>query len=209
MFENRFDAAEQLARQLIQYKSHSNTVILAIPRGGLELGYVLAQRLNLPLDIIFSKKIGAPFNPETAIGAVSEKHVFIDERFKNIPELQEYITQEIKKIRVIIAQRTLHYRAGMPPFHITHKTVIVVDDGVATGHTLLATIELIKCYNPSTIIVALPVASPEALALIKHVADEVVCLLSPSYFMSVGQFYKTFNQVDDQEAIQLLHKANQ
>lgn len=208
MFNDRFDAARQLAPLLKQYKSDPNAIILAIPRGGLELGSVLAHKLHLPLDIILSKKIGFPGNPEAAIGAVSEKHVFVDERFKNIAQLQEYIAQEVTKIRTLLAQRNKQYREGMPPFTIQNKTVIVVDDGVATGNTLLATLALIKQYNPHKIIVALPVAPPDILQRLKEMADEVVCLEVPTYFISVGQFYKQFNQVDDQEAIRLLHEAN-
>ena len=154
MFQDRFDAAEQLVPLLEKYQSDPNALIVAIPRGGLELGNVLAKKLNLPLDVIFTKKIGLPTNPEYAIGAVSDKHIFIDSRFKNIPELQEYIEQQVAAIRTVIKERNTTYRAGMSPLELAGKTVIIVDDGVATGNTLLATIALIREYNPQKIVVA-------------------------------------------------------
>jgi putative phosphoribosyl transferase len=208
MFQNRFDAAEKLVPLLEQYKDNPEALVLAIPRGGLELGYVLARKLHLPLDVIFTKKIGFPSNPEYAIGAVSELHVFVNSNFKDIPELQEYIAHEVDSIRKVIKERNATYRKNMAPFDVKDKIVIVVDDGVATGSTMLSTLALIKEYNPKKIVVALPVASAEALKKIKEVADEVVCFTVPEFFVSVGQFYKHFDQVDDQEAIKLLQEAD-
>ena len=208
MFENRFDAAEKLLPLLEHYKANPDTIILAIPRGGLELGYVLARGLELPLDVIFTKKIGLPEYPEYAIGAVSDAHVFLASNFKDIPDLQEYIAHEVEEIRNTIKERTIKYRRGMPPFNIQNKTVIVIDDGIATGSTLLATLALIKEYKPKKIVIALPVAPPDALKKIQEKADEVVCVIVPEIFYSVGQFYKHFAQVEDSEAIKLLRDAN-
>jgi predicted phosphoribosyltransferase len=208
MFKDRFDAAEQLLPLLAEYKSKPDTIVIAIPRGGLELGNVLAKGLNLPLDVIFSKKIGLPINPEFAIGAVSDKQVFVNDRFKDVPELQEYIAQQVKEIRTIIKERNAMYRKNMPPLDLANKTVIVVDDGVATGNTLLTTIALLREYKPKKIVVALPVCPPDTFARIKQHADQVVCVIIPAVFYSVGQFYINFNQVDDQEAIRLLREAN-
>lgn len=208
MFQDRFDAAQKLLPLLEKYRSNPNALILAIPRGGLELAYVLAKGLDLPLDVIFTKKIGYPSNPEYAIGAVSELHVFLNEAFKNIPELQGYIARKVDEIRKVIKERMIKYRKGMPPFNIQDKIVIVVDDGVATGSTMLSTLALIKEYKPKKIVVALPVASAEAVKKIKENADEVVCVSVPEHFLSVNQFYKKFEQVDDQEAMRLLQEAN-
>lgn len=207
MFQTRYDAAEQLLPFLEKYKNNPDALLLAIPRGGLELGYILAKGLHLPLDVIFTKKIGFPLNPEYAIGAVSEKHAFVENKF-NTPELQHYIVHEIEVIRKIIKERNETYRKGMPPFSLKDKDVIIVDDGVATGNTLLITIKLIKEYGPKKIIVALPVASKEALQKVKEHADDVICLLVPEIFYGVGQFYMNFHQVDDDQAIALLHEAN-
>ncbi len=208
MFQDRFDAAEKLVPLLEKYKNNANAIILAIPRGALELGYVLAKKLQLPLDVIFTKKIGFPGNPEYAIGAASERHVFLNPPFNTMPDLKDYITDEVKKIRTIIKERNETYRKGMSPFDIKDKIVLVVDDGIATGNTLLATIALIKEYHPKKIVVALPVAPAEALEKIKEQVDEVFCVTVPRIFHSVSQFYTHFEQVDDHTAIELLRKAH-
>jgi predicted phosphoribosyltransferase len=168
----------------------------------------LAKKLQLPLDVIFTKKIGLPYNPEYAIGAVSDMHIFVNQEFATMPELQTYIAHEVAAIRKVIKERSDSYRQGMLPLSLNGKTVIVVDDGIATGSTLLATLALIKEYHPRKIVVALPVAPAHSLQAIKQEADEVVCYATPDPFYSVGQFYQHFEQVDDEQAIQLLHEAN-
>jgi putative phosphoribosyl transferase len=207
MFENRFDAARQLVPKLIQYKSNPDAIVIAIPRGGLQLGSVLAHELKLPLDVIFTKKIGYPGNPEYAIGAASLSHALIAPDFANSPELQPYIQQQITQIRELLQRRSELYRAGKPSPDLANKTVIVVDDGVATGNTLIATLLLIKQENPQKIVVALPVGPIETIARLRQYADEISCLKTPVDFMSVGQFYEDFTQVDDQAAIRLLQEA--
>lgn len=209
MFINRFDAGHQLAERLTAYANNPNAIILAIPRGGLELGYVLAKELHLPLNIVLTKKIGYPGNPEFALGAVSADHVYIDDRFKDVAELQTYIAHQVQEIRELLHERALRYRQGKEPLSIKDKIVIVVDDGVATGSTLTATLMLIKQEDPKKIIVALPVAPPEALKRLQLHADELICVKVPDLFFGVGQFYQNFSQVDDEEAIRLLHEANQ
>jgi len=208
MFEDRFDAGKKLTPLLKKYSHNPNAIILAIPRGAIEIGYVLSKNLHLPLDVIFTKKIGAPLNPEYAIGAISSKHVFINDEFKHIPALGPYIHEQTALIRDTIKEREKLYRKNMPPFDITNKIVIIVDDGVATGNTLLATIALVKEYHPQKIVIALPVCSKEAYEKIAPMVDELICERIPSIFYSVGQFYQRFEQVDDLEAIKLLHEAN-
>jgi len=208
LFKDRFDAARQLAAKLKQYANNPNAVVLAIPRGGLQLGNVLAHELHVPLDVVFTKKIGYPGNPEYAIGAVSAHHVFISPDFVNMPELHEYIMRQAESIRILLHQRAVEYREGMPPLDVTNKIVIVVDDGVATGNTLLATLALLAEDNPLKIVVALPVASRSAFELLQKKVDELICLYVPDVFFGVGQFYDNFEQVDDAEAIRLLHEAN-
>jgi predicted phosphoribosyltransferase len=208
MFKNRFDAAHQLVPLLKQYSNNPDAIIIAIPRGGLQLGAVLAQELHLPLDILLTKKIGYPGNPEFAIGAVSLQHTIVSS-MANIPELQPYIAQQTVEIRRLLQKRALEYRGDKTPLNLMNKIVIVVDDGVATGNTLMATLALIKQDKPKKIIVALPVGPSSAIEHLRKESDEVICLLIPEQFLSVGQFYQNFDQVDDQEAIQLLHEANQ
>lgn len=207
MFEDRFDAARQLVQKLQQYKNNPNVIVIAIPRGGLELGSVLAKELQVPLDVIFTKKIGYPGNPEYAIGAVSLTHEIINHDFAEKPEFKNYIAEEIKKVRKLLQERAVIYRGNKPPINLTNKIVIVVDDGVATGSTLMATLLLIKEEKPQKIVVALPVAPKDTLEVLKEYTDEVICLEVPHMFFAVGQVYKKFNQVSDEEAIKLLREV--
>lgn len=205
MFKDRFDAGYQLAQKLQQYKNNPDTIILAIPRGALEIGSVLSRELDLPLDIVLTKKIGYPGNPEYAIGAVSLDNIILDKRVLEFSgALEAYIKQEVAAIRQLLQERSAAYHGNRKPLSLTDKTVIVTDDGIATGRTLEATLDLIKKQHPKKIIVAVPVASKEALQLIKKKADEVLCLIIPDFFMSVGQWYQKFDQVDDSQAIALL-----
>ena len=190
------------------YRDNPDTLVLAIPRGGVQLGYVLARELHLPLDVIFIKKIGYPNNPEYAIGAVSMKHIYISPDFIHEPWLSEYVKQQAEKIRHLLNERSKLYHGDKPPLSITGKTVIVVDDGIATGQTLLASLALIRAEHPKKIVVALPVAPERVIEHVRKAADEVICLTTPTVFLGVGQFYQNFEQVDDDEALRLFHEAN-
>ena len=208
MFKDRFDAAHQLVPYLKQYANNPDAIIIAIPRGGLQLGFVLAHELHLSLDIIVTKKIGYPGNPEYAIGAASQQHIIITQDVEDLPELQPYIAQQIIEIRKLLQERALQYRGNKLPLQLMDKIVIVVDDGAATGNTLMATLLLIQQDKPKKIIVALPVAPPATLERLRSEVDDLICLQVPENFSSVGQFYEKFDQVDDQEAMRLLQKAN-
>lgn len=208
MFKNRFDAGKKLAERLHEYKNDPQAIILAIPRGALEIGSVLSRDLNLPLDIILTKKIGYPGNPEYAIGAMSLDSVIIDKRALEFSgQLEAYLKQEIENIRQLLRERSALYHGDRVPFSLENKTIILVDDGIATGKTLEATLDLIKKQRPAKIVVAVPVASKEALHLIKKKVDEVVCLMVPDIFISVSQWYNHFEQVSDEQAIQLLQES--
>lgn len=205
MFKDRFDAGRQLAQRLQAYKDDPRAVILAIPRGALEIGSVLSQELHIPLDVVLTKKIGYPGNPEYAIGAVSLDNVIIDKRALELSGAMEtYLKQEIETIRNTLRERSRAYHHQRPAVPLAGKIVIITDDGIATGKTLEVTIDLIKKENPAKIVVAVPVASKEALHLIRKKVDEVICLEVPEIFMSVGQWYAHFDQVDDEQAIALL-----
>lgn len=207
MFIDRVDAAEQLAKKLEKYANNPDAVIIAIPRGGLELGAVLAQKLHLPLDVLFSKKIGYPGNPEFAIGAITQDDVIIDPLFANRPDMQEYIAAETKRIRQLLHERRQKYRGDQKPLDVKNKIVIVTDDGIATGNTMLLTLKALKKLQPKKLIVALPVGPPERVAHLKKIADEVHCLLTPEHFFGVGQAYRHFGQVEDADAIRLLQAS--
>lgn len=211
IFKDRFDAAEQLIPKLRKYKNKKSIVVLAIPRGGLELGYVLAKKLNLKLDIILTKKIGHPFEPEFAIGAVSlENEIVEKDLIQEGENFQQHINTEIKNIREKLKERNIKYRGKKKEIDLKNKTVIITDDGVATGKTLMLTIDLVRKKQPKKIVVAIPVAPSEIVGMIKRKADEVICLHIPSRlsFFAIGQFYENFKQVEDEKAIKLLKEAN-
>ena len=207
LFKDRYSAGKLLAQKLQSYKNNPDTVILAIPRGGLETGFSLAKELNLPLDVIFTKKIGFPGNPEYAIGAVSlNSEVIVKTLISTGQVSQKYVDEQIKKIRALLQERYKQYLGDKKPLDLKDKIVIITDDGAATGRTLLAAIELIKKEKAKRIIVAIPVGHPETVAELKKKA-EVICLETPADFFAVGQFYEHFAQVTDEEAIRLLQEV--
>ncbi len=206
MFQDRTDAGIKLAKKLALYKDQ-DVVVLAIPRGGLPLGAIVAKALNAPLDVALIKKIGHPNNKEYAIGAVSLESVITSE-IVNIP--RRYIEEETSRIRDLLTQRYKQYYKEGKLQDLRDKLAIIVDDGIATGNTLLATVELIHKQKPKAILVAIPVAPPSSLHKLEdspHI-NEVICLETPYNFMAVGQFYKEFDAVSDQEAIEILQETN-
>ncbi len=202
MFKDRIDAGTQLKEKLLKFKDE-NMVVLAIPRGGLPIGAIVAKALMTPLDVALTKKIGHPNNKEYAIGAVSLEDTVLTEA-KGVTK--GYINEETIRIRKKLQQRHNQYYKKRSPQSIKDKTVIIVDDGIATGNTLLATIELVSKQNPKKIIVAIPVAPSSAIKKLENTekVDEVICLRVPYNFQAVGQFYTIFNQVSDEEAIKIL-----
>lgn len=206
MFQDRTEAGIQLAEKLTFYKDQ-DVVVLAIPRGGLPLGAIVAKTLNAPLDVALIKKIGHPYNKEYAIGAVSLESVITSDTV-NIPK--SYIEEETKSIRRLLAKRYEQYYKKGKPHDLKDKVVIVVDDGIATGNTLLATVELVYKQKPRSIVVAIPVAPPSSLNKLEDspFVNEVICLETPFNFMAVGQFYEEFDAVSDEEAIQILQETN-
>ena len=206
LYNNRTDAGKQLAEEL---KSFSNeaVVVLAIPRGGLPIGAEVALALNAPLDVALTKKIGHPHHREYAIGAVSLESVVLSDT-ATIP--QEYIESETIRIREVLRKRHNAYYKNRRPVPLKDKVVIVVDDGIATGNTLLATVQLVAKQQPMKIVVAIPVAPRSAVKMLETTpqVDEVVCLATPLNFMAVGQFYLHFYQVSDEEAIKILEDTN-
>lgn len=206
MFKDRIAAGIKLAEELLPHKN-GPLIVLAIPRGGLPIGAMVAKALNVPLDVALAKKIGHPYQKEFAIGAVGLNDIVLSD---NVDVSKEYITKETTRIREILKARYQNYYSHRSPQDLKHKTVIIVDDGIATGNTLLATIAMVKKQGPSKIIVAIPVAPSSGIQLLKSTqdVDEIVCLHEPMDFRAVGQFYEDFPQVSDEEAIQWLEQAN-
>lgn len=202
MFIDRKDAGQALAGRLSHYKKESG-VVLGIPRGGIPIGYEIAKALDWPLDIALSKKIGHPTNKEYAIGAVSLNGYVINQK---VPVSRDYLETEIARIRQALQATYHHYQHEQEPLLLTGKTVILTDDGVATGHTLLSVIDLVRRSNPAKLVVAIPVSPPEAVRKIEQLADETICLAAPQEFRSVGQFYQAFEQVSDEEVAELLYE---
>ena len=209
MFTNREEAGKLLASKLMNYKDNKEVVIAAIPRGGVPVGYELTKKLNVSLEIVLSKKIGHPFNKEYAIGAVTLENSILSDAAKEVSPV--YIYDETEHVRALLKQRHHLYYGEKKPIDFKDKTVILVDDGIATGNTIISCIQLIQLQKPLKIIVALPVAPNSALRKIREMQEvsEVICLSAPANFQAVGQFYEEFDQVNDNEVIEILKKANE
>lgn len=206
MFKDRLEAGKLLAKALWRYKE-KDAIVLAIPRGALQIGEVLHAELGLPLDIIATKKIPHPANEEFAIGAVGPDGGYFVDPFAAREVSPEYIEAQRKRLAAAIEERYLRYRGKRPKPALGGKTAIIVDDGLATGSTMLAAIRVIKKQKPSRIVVAVPVGPPDVAARLEREADEVVCLLRPEFFYAIGAFYEYFPQVDDEEAIAILKRC--
>jgi len=206
IFKNRKDAAEKLAAKLQAYKNKKDTLILAIPRGGVEIGYYLSLELNLPLDIVVTKKIGFPGQEELAIGAVdAEGNVEINKGLMKAYSIgDDYIKIKRKEIKKMIDKKLKHLRGDAPLPDIEGKTIILTDDGIATGFTVKSALHYLQNKNAKEIIIAVPVSAKDALTELKKEASKVVCLYSPVLFGAVGQFYENFEQVSDAEVREFL-----
>lgn len=204
IFKDRNETAYLLAEKLKKY-NNTNTVILAIPRGGVPIGFIIAKELKLPLEIVLSKKIGHPLHKEYAIGAVTLKSRILSDAAAEVSPA--YIEEETKKIRDLLQKRYKEYYGEKESLILKDKTLIIVDDGIATGNTILSTIKMLHDEKPKKIVVAIPVAPPNAIKKLQNspFIDEVICLSVPIHFRAVGQFYENFTQVDDSEVNQLLN----
>ena len=203
MFQDRIEAGLSLAQQLSKYKN-DNGIVLAIPRGGVPVGYAVARELGFPLELVLTKKIGHPNNKEYAIGAASLTDYFIIPH-EEVPA--GYIENELIKVRERLAEMQDRFDAKKEAINLEGKTVIIVDDGIATGNTLLATVQLIKKSRPKKIIIGVPVAPEEAVRKLTKQVDDLVVLLIPDMFYGVGGFYEDFSQVSDEEVIDWLNKS--
>lgn len=205
-FKDRREAGRKLAETLEEYKNSKDAILLALPRGGVVVADEIAKELNLPLDIVVPRKIGSPQNPEYAIGAITEtgEGVWNKGEIEDIDK--EWLEKEIEKEKDEAKRRLKIYRGGKPPLALKNKIVILIDDGIATGLTLLAAIKSVKKQNPLKIIVAAPVGASDSVQIIKKEVDEVVCLYTPTFFGAVGSFYEEFGQTSDEEVINILQK---
>jgi len=209
MFRDRREAGEKLAEKLSRYKGDENVLILALPRGGVVPGYEIARQLDAPLDVLIVRKIGAPWQSELAAGAVSETGTVVlnDSVVSGYGITGEYLRKETEKQKNEIARRVELYREGRSIAKLEGRTIILVDDGVATGATMKAAIEALAHESIGKLVVALPVAPPDTAQVLKGMADEFICLETPAEFMAVGNHYRDFTQVTDEEVVALLHGA--
>ncbi|MEM1942476.1 MAG: phosphoribosyltransferase [Candidatus Caldarchaeum sp.] len=207
LFYDRADAGRRLAKHLGK-RVQGECVVLAIPRGGVVVGFEVAKQLNCPLDVVISRKIGAPSQPELAVGAVAEDGtIFIDEEIARIVGAsEEYIRQTASEENREARRRAEVYRMGRPMLDLRGRTVVLVDDGLATGLTMKAAVHMARSKGAERIVVAIPVAPPESVEKLKRIADEVVCLETPTDFFAIGQFYDRFEQLSDEEVISILNR---
>lgn len=204
-FKDRKDAGQQLAKALEKFKEARKTVVIGLPRGGVVVAAEVAKALHLPLDVIVPRKIGAPHNEELAIGALAGDVVWLDQEIiATVNASPSYIEQVVAREKREAERRLALFRKDKPPQNFTGLTTILVDDGIATGSTMRASIAWMKENKAKHIVVAVPVAPPDTLANLKSEVDEIICLFAPDSFMAVGQFYDLFPQTSDSEVIACL-----
>lgn len=204
IFRNREQAARLLAEKLAAYRG-KNPLILAIPRGAVPMGRLLAKELEGELDVVLVRKLGAPGNPEFAVGAVDEAGwTYIAEWAAEVGASNGYLAEETATQLATMRARRAMYTPARSPIDPAGRIVIVIDDGLATGATMMAALHSVRARHPARLVCAVPVASPESLEKIRPHADEVVCLDAPPFFHAVGQFYRTFGQVEDREVVAAL-----
>ena len=208
MFRDREEAARLLARRL-EGRQFRDPLVLAIPRGGVVTGAVPARELGAELDVVLARKLRAPGQPELAVGAVAEEgQVYLNQPIEELLGLpEEYVARARAHQLSEIARRKALFRAVRPPAPLAGRSVIVTDDGIATGATMSAALQVARAQNPHELIVAVPVASPDRLEEIRRRCDEVICLLAPRSFWAISQFYKDFSPVEDHEALELLRTS--
>ena len=204
MFASRIDAAHRLADRLAHYKGE-RALILAIPRGAVPMGRVLAHRLDGDLDVVLVRKLGAPGNPEFAVGAIDETGwTYVADHARRTGADERYIEEQKHTQLELMRSRRAAYTPDRAPIDPKGRLAIVIDDGLATGATMIAALHAVRAKAPRRLICAVPVAAPDALERVRPLADELVCLHAPENFYAVGQYYRAFDQVDDAEVITLL-----
>ena len=209
IFRDRVDAGRQLAKRLGSYANRGDVIVLGIPRGGVTVAYEVARALNAPLDVLISRKLGVPGQEELAFGAIAAGDGrYLDQRVIQATGISEQeiarVTEEVTKT---LQQRALLYRGNRPPLQVTGQTVILVDDGIATGASVYAAINALRQMKPASLVLAVPVAPASTYTWLKNEVDELICVYAPEQFYAVGQFYEVFSQVEDEEVQDLLERA--
>jgi putative phosphoribosyl transferase len=199
-FRNRRDAGRRLAQELLHYANRSDAIVLALPRGGVPVAYEVALALNVPLDVFIVRKLGLPGQEELAIGAIASGGIrVLNEdiiQMLDIPEevIEKVAERELKELE----RRERHYRGNQPPPEVRDRTVILIDDGLATGASMRAAVAALRSQHPARIVVAVPVAAPETCGALEREVDEIVCAITPEPFVGVGWWYEDFSQTTDE-----------
>ena len=208
IFKDRVDGGVQLAHALQKYANKPDIIVIGLPRGGVVPAAEVARILHAPLDIIIIRKIGAPDNPELAVGALTQdgQIVWNGALMRSLQLTPDGLTSIIESEKKEAARRLQLYRGNKPPLNLNNKIVLLVDDGIATGATIRAAIATARAHKAKKIVIAVPVAPPDTVDNLAQEVDEVICLHSPEYFTGVGAFYTQFAQTTDDEVIALLQK---
>jgi putative phosphoribosyl transferase len=210
IFQDRTDAGRQLAENLLSYAGRDDVIVLALPRGGVPVAFEVAQRLGVPLDVFVVRKLGVPGHEELAMGAIASGGVRVlnEDVLYVLPDAQSIVEMVTAIEREELKRRERSYRGDRPAPEVRGRTVILVDDGLATGATMRAAAAALRQQGAAKIIVAVPVGAPSTCHEIRSVSDEIVCLQTPGSFMGVGQYYEDFSQTTDEEVRELLAQAN-
>lgn len=209
MFSDREDAGRQLAARLLPFRAE-NPCILALPRGGVPIGFEVAKALNAPLDLVLVRKIGAPFQPELAIGAIvdgNNPELVLNDGLVDSLDLKAYVTEESARQLKEIERRRQAYLGDRPRLDVRGRTVLIVDDGIATGATIKAAIHATRRAHPKRVVLAVPVAPSDTIATLRKEADEVICLEEHEDFWAIGNYYDDFSQVSDDAVRDLMSRS--
>ncbi len=209
-FTDRVEAGRLLARELSlrAINNTSDAVVLALARGGVPVGFAVADRLHLPLDVIVARKLGVPWQPELAMGAIAGTARILDDRMiRELAVPEEDVEEIVGRERAEMSRRQHLYRGGKPALDLHNQTAILVDDGLATGSTMLAAVDHARSLQAANVVVAVPVGSAQACGRLRREADDVVCLATPERFYAVGEWYRDFRQVSDTEVQHLLAES--
>jgi putative phosphoribosyl transferase len=209
IFPNRAEAGRRLAQQLEKYAGRNDVIVLGLPRGGVPVAFEVAQKLGVPLDVFIVRKLGVPGFEELAVGAIASGGVRVlnEDVARALPNAQQLIESVTAKETAELERREHSYRDGRPPPQLENRTVILVDDGLATGATMRAAITALRQRAAARIVVAVPVGAPDTCRELEKEADEIVYITAPEWFQAVGQYYEDFSQTSDEEVRQLLARA--
>jgi putative phosphoribosyl transferase len=210
IFQDRTEAGRELAEQLLDYAGRDDVIVLGLPRGGVPVAFEVAQRLRVPLDVFVVRKLGLPGHEELAMGAIASGGVRVvnEDVLSVIPDAQAIVEMVTAIEREELERRERIYRADRPPPDLKGRTVILVDDGLATGATMRAAVAALHQQGAAKIVVAVPVGAPSTCRDLGNTADDVICLRSPGAFIGVGQYYSDFSQTTDEEVRDLLAQAS-